>query len=247
MANVTFTPNHQPAPACYPSDVNGLLDMLTTGGGMSGTIPDTAGGGIYVGSSPPSSALTNKVWFKTDGAGRPLGIFMFYNGNWRKVYTGVALGTITMCWYYEGFFDGTGRGILGGDYDGWAICNGANGTPNFLSRFPIGGVQGESVSGGAANAWYTDIDGQAWRNNGGSKGPEYITRTKLPKLTSFVYGNLLAAPGSGAYAVANAGQTVVGDWPLVDGAGNPIDGAGQQPMNIPQFQALGFLMFVGYQ
>jgi len=247
MANVTFTPNHQPAPACYPADVNKLLDVLTTGGGLSGTIPDNAGGGIYVGTTAPSSALTNKVWFKTDGAGRPLGIFMFYNGNWRKVYTGVATGTIIMCWWYLGFFDGTGRGIIGGDYDGWAICNGNNGTPNLLSRFPIGGNQGEVVPGGSANTWYSDIDGQAWRNQGGSRGPEYITRTKLPKLQTVAYGILAAAPGSGAYAASDYGQTPVGTWPLLDGSGNPVDGAGQLPLNIPQFQALGFLMFIGYQ
>src|SRR6266404_3169251 len=206
MANVTFNPNHQPAPACYPSDVNGMLDMLTTGGGLSGTIPDTAGGGVYVGSSPPSSALTNKVWFKTDSGGRPLGIYMFYNGNWRKVYTGVALGTIIMCWWYLGFFDGTGS---------------------------------ENISGAAGNTLYTDIDGLAWRNQGGSKGPEYITRTKLPKLSTFAYGSLDAGAGTGVYGVANVGATIVGTWPVVDGDGNPVNGAGQQPMNIPQYQALG--------
>src|SRR5258707_2665742 len=129
MANVSFTPNHQPAPACYPSDVNGLLDMLTTGGGMSGTIPDTAGGGVFVGSSAPSSALTNKVWFKTDGAGRPLGVYMFYNGNWRKVYTGVVYGEIRLyVGGYNGGFYGTGRGIIYCDADWCARCNGCNRT-----------------------------------------------------------------------------------------------------------------------
>src|SRR5258705_10100143 len=127
MANVTFSPNHQPAPACYPTDVNGFLDMLTTGGGLSGTIPDTAGGGVFVGSSPPSSALTNKVWYKTDAAGRPLGVYMFYNGNWRKVYTGAVIGEVRLyVGGYNGVFDGTGRGILGGDLDGWVIMNGQN-------------------------------------------------------------------------------------------------------------------------
>jgi hypothetical protein len=240
MANVTLTPNHQPAPACYPSDVNRLLDLLTTGGGISGTIPDTAGGGIYVGSSPPSSALTNKVWFRTDGAGRPLGIWMFYNGNWRKVYTGVVFDEIRLyIGPFNGVFDGTGLGIIGGNADGWAVCNGNNGTPNLEGYFPCGGVWNGS-------AWVTSTNG-ATTNAGGARGPHMITARWLPKLTSFVYGNLVAGAGLGAYAVANAGQTIVGDWPLVDGAGNPVDGINQQPVPFPPFIAMCMMMFVGYQ
>jgi hypothetical protein len=245
MANVTFTPNHQPAPACYPSDVNGLLDMLTTGGGMSGTIPDTAGGGVFVGSSPPGSALTNKVWYKTDAAGRPLGVFMFYNGNWRKVYTGVAVGTIIMCYWYEGFFDGTGRGILGGDYDGWAICNGNNGTINLQGFFPVGGATGESL--GLGSGWFTDADGIAWRTLGGQKTRITLTMANLP--------NMVAHSHIGSY-VTGAGTVGVGlstndaaqaDYQLPVRDGNNQPGLSQALPFQHQYWALGFLMFIGYQ
>jgi hypothetical protein len=243
MANVTFTPNHQPAPACYPSDVNGMLDMLTTGGGLSGTIPDTAGGGVFVGSSPPSSALTQKVWYKTDGAGRPLGVFMFYNGNWRKVYTGAGYGEVRLfAGNPSGFFDGTGRGILGGDWDGWALCTGSNGTPNLSNRFVV-------AAEGWNGAWLSSMEfpGVSSVASGGQGGAHMIDRTKLPKLTSYAYGSLVAAPGSGAYAVANAGQTIVGDWPVIDINGNPVDGVNQQPMPYPPYYALAYVMFIGYQ
>jgi hypothetical protein len=245
MANVTFTPNHQPAPACYPSDVNGMLDMLTTGGGLSGTIPDTAGGGVFVGSSPPSSALTNKVWYKTDGAGRPLGVYMFYNGNWRKVYTGVAFGTIIMCQYYSGFFDGTGRGIIGGDYDGWAICNGQNGAPNLQAYFPVCGGQGEGV--GQPGVWVTDTDGVAWRNTGGQKQRVTLTMANLP--------NMVAHSHIGSY-VTGAGTVGVGlstndaaqaDYQLPVRDGNNQPGLSQALPFQHLYVALGFLMFVGYQ
>jgi hypothetical protein len=240
MADVTFTANHQPAPACYPSDVNGMLDMLTTGGGLSGTIPDTAGGGVFVGSSPPPSALTNKVWFKTDAAGRPLGVFMFYNGNWRKVYTGVVYGEIRMyIGNFNGVFDGTGRGIIGADADGWVVCNGQNGTFNMEGFFPCGAQWNGS-------AWVTSVDGTS-RTTGGTRGPHMIDRTKLPLLHTIAYGSLVAAEGAGAYAAANLGQTPVGTWPLLDAAGNPIDGVNQQPMPFPQFFAMALIMFVGYQ
>jgi hypothetical protein len=241
MANVTFTPNHQPAPACYPSDVNGFLDMLTTGGGLSGTIPDTAGGGVYVGSSPPSSALTNKVWYKTDGAGRPLGVFMFYNGNWRKVYTGAVLGEIRL--YVGGFngvFDGTGRGIIGGDADGWVICNGNNGTSNLEGYFPCGAAWDGSN-------WVANPAGSGNAVFGGARGPFLLNSYYLPKLTSYAYGSLNSAAGSGVYGVANAGATIVGDWPVLDANGNPVNGVNQAPLPFHLFAAMALMQFVGYQ
>jgi hypothetical protein len=247
MADVTFTPNHQPAPACYPSDVNGMLDLLTTGGGLSGTIPDTAGGGIYVGSSPPSSSLTQKVWFKTDGAGRPLGVYMYYNGNWRKVYTGVAHGTMIMCQYYSGFFDGTGRGIIGGDYDGWAICNGNNGTPNLEGYFPVPGVEGEAV-GQPAGVWYTDAEGTGvWKNNGGQKAQVTLAMANLPAMVahSHIVSGQFGNVGPG-YAISTS-DAASPDYqlPVTDAGGNK---GTSQPLPFPHlYVALGFLMFVGYQ
>ncbi|SRR5258705_1129405 len=242
MANVSFTPNHQPAPACYPSDVNGLLDMLTTGGGMSGTIPDTAGGGVFVGSSAPSSALTNKVWFKTDGAGRPLGVYMFYNGNWRKVYTGVVYGEIRMyVGGYNGVFDGTGRGIIGGDADGWALCNGGNGTANLEGYFPCGATW-------SGSEWITGTDGVANRNVGGARGPHFIGSRQLPKLSTETHGNLDAQPGAGRISLGQTGTTPLAVYyPVVDGAGVAVDGVNQQPLPFPPFIAMAMIMFVGYQ
>jgi hypothetical protein len=248
MALVTFTPNHQPAPACYPSDTNGLLDLLTTGGGLSGTIPDTAGGGIFVGSTPPSSSLTNKVWFKTDAAGRPLGVFMFYNGNWRKVYTGAALGEIRMFWYYSGLIDGTGRGNVGGDMDGWTLCNGQNGAPNLEAYTAVCGQQGETV-GGAGGVWYTDADGTgAWKNTGGQKGNVKLTAANLPPIVAQTHIVALQGGTTGAlYGLAtNDAASPPYDIPIKD------ENTGQGPSNQPLpyqnlYFAVGFFMFVGYQ
>ena len=253
MAQVTFSPNHQPLPACYPSDANGLLDMLTTGGGLSGTIPDTAGGGVFVGPNPPASSLTNKVWYKTDAAGRPLGVFMFYNGNWRKVYTGVAVGDIKMLWYYTGYFDGTGRGIIGSDWDGWAICNGQNGTPNLEGYFPVGGQSGESV-GQTAGVWFTDADGVAWRNTGGQKARVVLNQSNIPFPTlEYKYHSQKFNVGSGG------GQSpfcLVADPAQPVGYDAVLDSNGQysyvnsSPTALPfqhLYVAIGFAMFVGYQ
>jgi hypothetical protein len=235
LAEVTFTPNPQPEPACYPSDINGLLALLTTGGGISGTIPDNAGGGIYVGSSPPSSSLTNKVWYKTDAAGRPLGVFMFYNGNWRKVYTGVTYGEIRMFWVYSGVWDGTGRGVIGGDADGWALCNGQNGTPNFTDYWPVCGIP----SGGG---YVTDTDGQGYVQNGGQRGPFTLSQYYLPSLFSLEMLTQVQA-GSGPMCATNNDTGALWMPPVVDGSETTGQG---HPLPKPLYVALGFAMFVGY-
>jgi hypothetical protein len=222
-----------------------MLDLLTTGGGLSGQIPDQAGGGVFVGSSPPSSSLTNKVWYKTDAAGRPVGVFMFYNGNWRKVYTGVGIGHIIMCAFYQGLFDGTGRGIIGGDWDGWAVCNGQNGTPNLEGYFPVGGANGDGF--GFPGTWVTDADGIAWRPSGGQRTRISLTMANLPVMVahshilSAQFGNI--GPAFGVSTNDPSSQ----DYQL------PVtDANGVHPSNAAlPFQhlyiALGFLMFLGYQ
>ncbi|MCG8319176.1 MAG: hypothetical protein MI921_06715 [Cytophagales bacterium] len=38
----------------------------------------------------------------------------------------------------SGVFDGSGKGVAGTPYEGWAICNGQNGTPDLRGRFIVG-------------------------------------------------------------------------------------------------------------
>jgi hypothetical protein len=245
LAEVTFTPNLQPAPACYPSDVNGLLTMMTTGGGISGTVPDNAGGGVFVGSTPPSSSLTNKVWYKTDAAGRPLGVFMFYNGNWRKVYTGVGVGEIRMYIGTNAVFDGNGLGLIGGDFDGWQLCNGNSGTPNLEGYFMVGGVWGTQVGQGAG--WFTDADGVAWRSSGGRKGPALIQPSNLPPLQiiAAAFGAVGASPGYNLAAGGESGPGGSATWPIRDANGLTLPPQTAMPTPILYF-ALAYMMFIGY-
>jgi hypothetical protein len=241
MAQVTFTPNPQPAPACYPSDVNGLLNLITTGGGISGTIPDNSGGGIFIGSTPPSSSLTNKVWFKIDAAGRPLGVYSFYNGNWRKVYTGVGYGELRMYTGSNTVFDGNGLGIIGGDFDGWQLCNGNNGTQNLEAYFLVGGVWGSQV--GQGGGWFSDADGVSWKNLGGQKGPIHLTTGMLPALAAKINFALEAAQGNQVFTL---GGSTPDFFPVVDA----VDGGGTGqgvPLPLPLFYAVAYMMFIGYQ
>jgi hypothetical protein len=240
MANVTLTSNPQPAPACYPSDVNAMLRLCAEGGGLSGTIPDTAGGGVFVGSSPPSSSLTNKVWYKTDGAGRPLGVFMFYNGNWRKVYTGVAIGEIRQYIGTNGAFDGTGRGLVGGDLDGWAVCNGSNGTPNLMGRNLKGGYLGSQA--GQGDGWWSNSESGAWVQGGGSAGPHQIALTNLPPLIYEIFGKAGTAGNQSGYGLGGAADTPT-SFSYVSGT----QSSPNTPMPFEIYTVVAHIMFVGYQ
>lgn len=204
---------------------------------LAGSVPDNAGGGIFVGSAPPSSSLTNKVWFKIDGAGRPLGVFMFYNGNWRKVYNGV-YGDIKMYLGNGGNFDGTGRGVVGSDCDGWAICNGGNGTPNMTDgRFPAGG------------SW----NGANWISSGmgarGGANAHQITESDLPALQAGPVhsqaGKWQSGGGGGWLTTPPQAGATEADYNLpVFGPGGQT--GGQNPLPPPKYQIFAFIMFIGY-
>lgn len=246
MANVTFTYNPELPPACYPADVNGLAQLLTQGGMLAGTVPDNAGGGIFVGSSPPSSSLTYKVWFKIDSAGRPLGVYMYYNGNWRKLYTNVGIGEIRM--YYGGGenFDGTGLGVIGGDSDGWAICNGNNGTPDLTGNFfPVSGRWD-------GNGWAVlDPVSGGWQYQGGQgQSGHKISIYDLPDLKAqgwvVTEGTQLGGPGP-FFTPANpntSGATQSITWSIESG-GVVVPGT-NNTLPLPNYIGFGFLMFVGY-
>jgi hypothetical protein len=233
MADVTFTAIAQPAPACYPSDFNALMQMIANQA-LRGTVPDNSGGGIFVGSTPPSSSLTQKVWFKIDATGRPFGAYMFYNGRWRKCYTG-SIGDIKLyLGAFNGVFDGTGRGIIGGsgpyDEDGWALCNGQNATPNLDGYFPVGAAWNGST-------WVSNPDALGYRGSGG--GSITIALANLPALNTD-FGVFNFTIGS-SQAVLNQGTQPNTVTRTVNGTG------ANTPIRVaPTFIAMALLMFIGY-
>jgi hypothetical protein len=222
---------------------------LIAEGGLTGTIPANAGGGIFVSSIPPDSSLTSKVWFKIDAAGRPLGTYMFYNGNWRKVYTGVTYQEIRMIFGDPTpFFDGTGLGLVGKDLDGWALCNGKNGTPDMMSRFafPVAGSWGF----GGFDGWNIQdpVSGNAQAAGGQGIYGHPITIRDLPSLQVQAFGNARGVTdgSSNLYEVAAAGATNIGSVPVTDGSGAQAGHPSQTPLPLPNYQGFGFIMFVGY-
>jgi len=147
-------PDPNDCPKDFPELV-ALLRQLITSTVEGASTP------YVVQSAEPGVDDQNYIWFKIDGTGRPLGIFKFYDGNWRRVDNGRTGEVRVFNGNPAGVFDETGKGILGSAWDGWALMNGQNGTPDVSDRFIIAG---HSYSGG----WRTDVGDSPLATTGGN-------------------------------------------------------------------------------
>ena len=57
-------------------------------------------------------------------------------------------------------FDATGKGITGSKMEGWAICNGNNGTPDLRGRFIVGADNNETSADGDYDYMVTETGGE---------------------------------------------------------------------------------------
>jgi len=154
-----------PDPSWHPqtfTDACAFLDQLITAALNGPYIP------YIISSSTPAVENQDKVWFKLDSSGRPLGYYFYYSGNWRRAYTGLPTEIRIFSGDPTLYFDTTGRGIVGGDWDGWAFMDGRNGTTDISDHFIIVGHLNES--GGVPkfdSGWQTNVTGTVL-NHGGS-------------------------------------------------------------------------------
>jgi hypothetical protein len=159
------------------------------------------------------------------------------------MYTGVVLGQIIMLWFYSSWFDGTGRGVVGGDADGWALCNGLNGTPSLQDYWPVSGTP----SGGG---YVTNTYGQGNVQFGGARGPLTIAESNLPALHVKTWGvssTQFTHDGTGFAWIGQSGDSsshFIKNEP-VEGPSDFPTGT-NTPLSYPPFVALGFAMFIGY-
>src|SRR6516225_3262089 len=126
MNPVVLTQLAHADPNADPLNINELIDLLNTlvSSQITGSyIP------YVISNTTPGIDDQDKAWIELDSAGRRKSTKIFFSGNWRRVYNGM-LGEI------RGFsgdptdltkWDANGHGAVGGDYDGWQICNGLNG------------------------------------------------------------------------------------------------------------------------
>lgn len=170
-------------PTVSPLTVNELIDLLNL-------LVTTNLNGSYIPyilqSGTPSVDDQDKVWIQLDSGNRPIATKTFYQGKWRRVYNGM-IGEIRG---YSGNpnndfeMGGTdpGAGKIEGNYDGWFLCNGKNGTPNLSDKFLIGGHMDDSSGHtGYSDGWQTFVDGENDLKTGGLN-KQMIEAVHLPEL-----------------------------------------------------------------
>lgn len=244
-----------PDPNAAPLDITelvALLNQLVNSQLVGSYIP------YIIQQATPSPDDRDKAWIQLDSSSRPIATKVWYNGaaggNWRRIYNGM-LGQISA---YNGNpnndFDMTtatnpGKGLLGGNWDGWALCNGNNGTINLTDKFIIGGhIDNSNGHVGYSGGWQTFVDGVNDSQNGGNpNGRLNLTeaqtwRPAIPELKVglFTANGNTGAPDGDLYGVTdgNPTRTLINPDP-----GNLTPG----PVNIlPPFIALGFAQFIGY-
>lgn len=194
---------------------------------------------LVKGPNTPQAQDQNKLWLKTDSVGRPLGLFILYNGTWRQVATGNPGQVAMFAGAWSTFFDGSGLGFVGLPWDGWAIANGNNGTLNLTNRFVIPGYRCDGWG-----LWVTNIDG--YDAYTGGRQSFTISLINLPYLSITLTAHDGYAYGGGAFAATN-------NFPNPQGGGvgiwnYPVDNTGTDaPISlIPPYIALGFAQFIGY-
>lgn len=201
------------------------------------------------GSSTPAVEDQDKVWHKTDVAGRPLGTFLYYAGAWRREYTGLASEARIFFGDPAFYFDGTGKGIAGTQWDGWQMMNGQNGTANLSNKFIImGQMDNVGITGFSGGAWRTNVRGSAEQTGGVANITLTNANTYRPA-SSEVTAAHYSADG-------NARDALGGMWgkDAGDGTGDPFTlipaDAGEttpDPISVVNpFFTMAICQFVGY-
>lgn len=242
----TVTPQlANPDPNAVPTNLQQLHDELNN----SFLTVNVSGGPFtpyVISSTTPIVADQDKIWFKVDGNGRPLGIYKFYSGNWRKIYTGNPTEIKIFTGDPATYFDGTGLGIVGGEWDGWALCNGNNATPNLSNKFVTGGAMDNVGITGYSSGWKTSVAGGSLGTGGAAT--QQIINANLPLSNTQITG----------FGTYDGGASHTDKYAIITGkydAGSTqttltIGTIGADPQTalstVPPFYALAFVMFKGY-
>lgn len=197
------------------------------------------------GAATPDVDDQDKVWHRVDANGRPIGTYVFYSGSWRRQYT-VPVGTVAM---YSGdpgvdFSGADGAGTVGGEFDGWQLCNGLNGAANLSDKFVVGAKMDDLAIGypEGNGPWKTSVTGETLQS-GGVKDITSTVDNTYRRAFDAIQMSLWEADGNT--------PNVAGDlWGL--GAGHTLlsaDAGNLTPtaiLTVPPFFALAFIQFKGY-
>lgn len=222
---IAVQPTPQPLPKGFqaPSTTQSMLKMLAKYTKYQVTADSQV---MVVSTNTPAVADQNRAWLRIDAYGRPSGFFLWYKTAWRRV----PIPRNNEVRMFNGipatYFDSTGLGLAGGGWDGWALCNGNNATPDLRDRFivvaPVAAQQ--QARGGSATLT--------------------ISLTNLPRITGAIGelydfktgGGMVGWSGLHFQGGARQSATVVA---LNTGLSTPIS-------ILPPYVAVGFAMWIGY-
>lgn len=232
-----------PNPLWNPQNFQQLINYLnmlvaTT---ISGTYKP-----YVVGNPTPITGDQDKVWLKVDSNGRPVGTFIYYSGHWRRTATGLT----SELRYFTGnpatYFDGSGLGLVDTDWDGWALCNGANGTPNLSDKFLIPGKMDDSSGydeGGAK--WTSKVSGVNLQSGGVKDFSLTLALTPRPARAAVSVG-LATADGNGpAVSGPLYGSNASAETAILLAADVGVAGPTTIP-TLPPYYACAIAMWKGY-
>lgn len=204
-----------------------LSNPTLSGGTLTGLASDLAIADGGTGAGTAQGARTNLLPTQAGQSGKAL----LTDGT--DVYWGAAFVTgMIMMW----------SGTIATIPSGWALCNGANGTPDLRDRFIIGA---SADSGGASQ---TTITGSNTKS-GGSKDAIVVSHSHSASVTDPGHSHVIDL-GTGGGAVNRAGANVGSDYPDVSTAAASTGisvtvgstGTSGTNANLPPYFALAFIM-----
>lgn len=203
-----------------------------------------------VGSATPAVSDQDKVWAKTDSAGRPTALMFFYNGNWRRFYSGSADEVRIFIGNPSTHFDTDGLGKIGGEWDGWRIANG-NSTLDMSNQFLVGANMTGNVPNGFTSTWQSTVAGTAASTGGAASYT--LVNNNLPNMKVQLTGTSgYNDNGSGAPVRAVVTTKGYGGLQTTDVATFGADPSATPAVpqvdvpTVPPFKAVCFCIWVGY-
>jgi len=184
-------------------------------------------------------------WFRINTIGAPVGWYAFRLGVWTREEPPVSARFGFFTGSPGDFFDATGKGLKGvgpiaGDYWGWALMNGKNGTANLSNRFIIlGAMDNVGITGFDSN-WRTNVNGVPEATGGVAKITLDADNTYSPDLVIGVHdatGESLDNAGK-LYGKLGDGSA---DLTIVTGNTSP-----DEISVVPPFFAMALIQFIGY-
>ena len=215
---------------------------------------------VVIQSDEPGVDNRDTIWVVTNTTGNPLAIKIWHPGSskWRRIYNGM-MGEVRGFTGDPGFnetgnFGPTGTGNIGGEYDGWHVCNGQDGTPDLSNQFIVGADMAATYHGYTGGQWVTKTDATTAVSTGGQFN-QLLTAENipLPVLSTVDLKMDRYRIGSGGETVDAGGllwgqpntlkQIIVPEYPPANYPGNA---APKGVSTTPPFYSLAWITFIGY-